>query len=54
VLLLLLAMAGAMIAAAVLALRRRYPALMSMDGPVGDPIRKLTNRVKDGISRFRR
>jgi len=47
-------MAGAMIAAAVLALRRRYPALMSTNGPVVDPIRKLTNRLKDGISRFRR
>jgi hypothetical protein len=54
VLLMLLAMAGAMMAAAVLALRRRYPALMTMDGPIGEPIRKLTNRKKDGISRFRR
>jgi len=54
VLLVLLAMAGAMIAAAVLALRRRYPALMTMDGPVAEPIRKLTNRLKDGVSRFRR
>jgi hypothetical protein len=54
VLLLLLAMAGAMIAAAVLALRRRYPALTSMEGPIADPIRKLTTRMRDGISRFRR
>ena len=54
VLVVLLALGGAMIAAAVLAVRRRYPALTSADGPIADPIRKLTTRVKDGISRFRR
>jgi hypothetical protein len=50
----LLALAGAMIAGAVFAVRRRYPAFARIEGPLGDPIRKLTNWVKDGITRFRR
>ena len=54
VLAVLLALAGAMIAGAVVAVRRRYPAFARIEGPLGDPIRKLTNWVKDGIARFRR
>jgi hypothetical protein len=50
----LLALAGAMISGGVLAVRHRYPALARIDGPLGEPIRKLTNWVKDGIARFRR
>jgi hypothetical protein len=54
VLLVLVALAGAMIAGAVLAVRRRYPAFASIEGPLAEPIRKLTKRVKDGIARLRR
>jgi hypothetical protein len=55
VLALLLALAGAMISGGVLVLRHRYPAFATrIEGPLGEPIRRLTNWVKDGIARFRR
>jgi hypothetical protein len=51
VLAVLVALAGAMLAGAALAIRR-HPELVP--GPVGDFSKRLTNRVKDGIARFRR
>jgi hypothetical protein len=54
VLVVLLALAGAMIGGAALAVRRHRPAFARIEGPLGDPIRKLTSWVKDGIARFRR
>jgi hypothetical protein len=54
VLAVLLALAGAMIAAAVVGVRRRYPAFARIEGPLGEPIRKLTNWARNGIARFRR
>jgi hypothetical protein len=54
VLAVLLALGGAMIAGGALALRRHRPAFARIEGPLGDPIRKLTSWAKDGIARFRR
>jgi hypothetical protein len=54
VLAVLLALGGAMIGGGVLAVRRHRPAFARIDGPLGDPIRKLTRWAKDGIARFRR
>lgn len=54
VLAVLLALGGAMAAGGVLAVRRHRPALARIEGPLGDPIRKLTSWVKDGVARFRR
>jgi hypothetical protein len=51
VLAVLVALIGATIAGAILALQRRYPALV--DGLPG-PIRKLTEVIRDGIARLRR
>jgi hypothetical protein len=53
VLAMLLALGGAMVAGAALA-ARRHPAFARVEGPLGEPIRKLTGWVKDGIARFRR
>jgi hypothetical protein len=54
VLAVLLALLGAMIGAAVLLVRRHQPALARVDASLGEPIRRLTNWARDGISRFRR
>jgi hypothetical protein len=51
VLLILVALVGAMIAGGVLAAQRRWPALAR---GMPAPIRKLTDTIRDGISRFRR
>jgi hypothetical protein len=56
VLAVLVALAGAMLFGATLALRRHPPAFAQAfaQGPVGDFYRRLANRVKNGIARFRR
>jgi hypothetical protein len=51
VLILLVALAGAMIAGAALAATRRWPAL---EQSLPSPLRKLTDALRDGISRLRR
>jgi hypothetical protein len=53
VLAVLIALAGATLAGGALAVRRNPPAFVRA-GPLADPIRKLTNTVKNGIARFRR
>jgi hypothetical protein len=53
VLAVLIALFGAMAAGAVVALKRHRPGLVG-PRPIAEPIRKLTNAVKDGIARFRR
>jgi hypothetical protein len=54
VLAVLLALLAAMLGAAVLMIRRHRPAFARIEGPLGEPIRKLTSWIRDGISRFRR
>jgi hypothetical protein len=54
VLVVLFGLGGAMIAGGVLAVRRHRPAFARIEGPLGDPIRRLTSWAKDGIARLRR
>jgi len=51
VLVVLVALVGAMLAGGILAVQRRWPALAR---GLPAPIRKLTDTLRDGISRFRR
>jgi hypothetical protein len=54
VLAVLIALAGTMIAAGVMALRRHGPAFARPGGPLDAPIRKVTDTFRNGIARFRR
>lgn len=51
VLAVLIALCATMVAGAALALKRHRP---GMAGPIAEPVRKLTNAVRDGIARLRR
>jgi hypothetical protein len=53
VLALLIALLGAMATGAALALKRHAPGFAAL-GPLGPPVRRLTNAVKNGIARLRR
>jgi hypothetical protein len=54
VLAVLIALAGAMLTAAVVAIRRHGPAFARAGGPLDARIEKLTRPIRDGIARFRR
>ncbi len=53
VLAVLLALFAAMATGVALALKRLRPGFAGA-GPLGEPIRRITNAVKSGIARFRR